>query len=228
MKQTPQIISLGGSLIVPKTGIDTKFLGEFKKIIAARVKRGERFIIICGGGSVARQYQAAASTLGMLNRESLDWLGIHATRLNAHLVKTMFLPNVFGRVVTDPKPAQGFKESVLAAAGWKPGCSTDFDAVLHARTHGVKRMFNLSNTDYVYDKDPNKFSDAKPIKQIAWKEFRKLVGNKWDPGLSAPFDPVAAKESERIGLEVVIVNGKNLRNLAKALAGEKFVGTVIK
>ena len=225
--KAPIIISLGGSLIVPKTGIDIAFLSEFKKIILRRVAEGDRFILICGGGSVARQYQEAAGALGKLSRHSLDWVGIHATRLNAHLVRSMFLDESFPRVVTDPKGGAKFKESIMLAAGWKPGCSTDFDAVLQAVQHGVKEMYNLSNTDYVYDKDPNKFPDAKPYKDMDWKSLRKIVGNAWDPGLHVPFDPVASKRAEKIGLEVRIVNGKNLKNFEAALMGKTFVGTII-
>ncbi|MEI7740882.1 MAG: UMP kinase [bacterium] len=227
MKKAPIIISLGGSLIVPKTGIDIPFLAQFKKIILNRVAAGERFIIICGGGSVARQYQTAASELGKLTRESLDWVGIHATRLNAHLVRMVFLDQAFPRVVTDPKGGKNFKQAIMLAAGWKPGCSTDFDAVLQAAAHGVKYMYNLSNTDYVYDKDPNKFPDAKPYKEMDWKSLREIVGNDWDPGLHVPFDPIASKRAEKIGLEVRIINGKKLDNFSKALSGKDFIGTRI-
>lgn len=227
MPKAPVIISLGGSLIVPKTGIDTAFLSTFKKIILRRVKAGERFIIITGGGSVARQYQTAAAELGKLSRHSLDWIGIHVTRLNAHLVRSIFLDHTFPRVVTDPKEGKGFKQAIMLAAGWEPGCSTDYDAVLQAKQHGVKYMYNLSNTDYVYDRDPNVFADAKPYKDMDWKSLRKIVGNKWDPGLHVPFDPVAAKLAEKIDLEVRIVNGKRLDNLEAALMGKSFIGTVI-
>jgi len=63
---------------------------------------------------------------------------------------------------------------------------------------------------------------------MTWPEFRKLVGNRWSPGLNAPFDPVAAKKSAELGLEVVIMNGKNMKNLENYLAGKKFKGTIIK
>ena len=71
------------------------------------------------------------------------------------------------------------------------------------------------------------YKNAKPIKEISWKEFRKLLSTKWKPGLNAPFDPLAAKEAEKLKLRVFIV-GKNLNNLKNLLNGEKFKGTVIK
>ena len=47
------VISLGGSIVVPEE-IDIKFLTEFKNMIERLIKKGYRFIIICGGGSIAR------------------------------------------------------------------------------------------------------------------------------------------------------------------------------
>ena len=122
----------------------------------------------------------------------------------------------------------GINKNIMVASGWKPGLSTDYVASMIAQEYDVKTIINLSNIDYVYDKDPNKHSDAKIMPKMTWVEFRKLVGNKWSPGLNAPFDPVAAKKSEELGLEVIIMNGKNIENLENYFAGKKFKGTVIK
>ncbi|NCQ16417.1 UMP kinase, partial [Candidatus Falkowbacteria bacterium] len=48
------------------------------------------------------------------------------------------------------------------------------------------------------------------------------------PSLNAPFDPIAAKKAQELGLEVVIMNGKNIANLKNCLAGKKFKGTVVR
>ncbi len=221
------ILSLGGSLIAPKEGINATFLADFRTLLERHIREGKRFVLICGGGKTAREYQGAARELGELTRDSLDWIGIHATRLNAHLVRTMFGKLAHGRVVSDPKGARGWKTPVLVAAGWKPGCSTDYDAVLLAKALGAKMLVNLSNIDYVYDKDPHAHKDAKPICEMSWKQLRKLVGSRWDPGAHVPFDPVASKGAEKIGLTVIVTNGKNLKNLDDIIAGHTFTGTVI-
>lgn len=217
------IISLGGSVIVPNQ-IDIKFLKAFRKLILKQ--RNKKFIIICGGGKIARAYQKAASKLVKLSSEDADWIGIHATRMNAHLLRTVFRKVAHKKVVRDWKKKITFKEKVLIAAGWKPGCSTDFGAVMIAKNLGIKKIVNVSNIDYVYSKDPNKFKDAKPIKQLSWKNFRKLVGNKWHPGLNAPFDPVASRKAQKIKAEVFIV-GKSIKNLERVFACKEFEGTVI-
>ena len=71
-KQT-YVISLGGSLIAPEGGIDWKFLKKFRQLIMAAVKRGNRFVIITGGGITARSYQAAAAKVIRLTRDDRDW-----------------------------------------------------------------------------------------------------------------------------------------------------------
>lgn len=221
------IISLGGSLIVPDQ-IDTAFLRGFKRLIDSQISKGQRFVIICGGGRTARNYQAAAKGVIKLTDEDIDWLGIHATRINAHLLRTIFYRSADPKIITHPLEKIRFTESLLIAAGWKPGWSTDYDAVLIARQLGAKRVINLSNITHVYDKDPRKFDDAKKIERIDWKEFRKMLPEKWSPGANAPFDPIASKLAEKLNLEVDILDGKNLNNLKKCLEKKKFIGTTIK
>jgi uridylate kinase len=57
------------------------------------------------------------------------------------------------------------------------------------------------------------------IEQTNWADFRKLIPDRWDPGLSSPFDPIAAKEAESLGLEVAIINGKKLDEFENYLSG---------
>ena len=116
----------------------------------------------------------------------------------------------------------------MIAGGWKPGWSTDKDAVLLARNLGATELINLSNIDYVYDKDPSKFKDAKRIERINWPEFRNnIVGYKWLPGRNSPFDPVASGMAQKLKLRVCVLNGNNLAEVEKALDGRKFKGTII-
>lgn len=207
--------------------IDVIFLRRFKALIESEVKKGKSFLLITGGGRTSRRYSEVAKTLGNLNPDDLDWLGIHSTRLNGHLLRTIFRKYAHPRIIKNPFHPEPAREQVIVAAGYRPGWSTDYDAVLLARKYQSDTVLNLSNIDFVYDKDPRKFKDAKPIKQISWNDFRKIVGNKWDPGLNAPFDPVASKLAEKLKLRVVIMNGKNIANLKSFLSGKSFKGTVI-
>lgn len=220
------VISLGGSIMVPED-INVKFLKDFRKLIIKHIRKGKKFIIISGGGKTARRYQGAASEIVKLNKNDIDWIGIHGTRLNAHLLRTMFRDYARKTIVKDPTRRIKWGEKVLIAAGWKPGFSTDYDAVLLAKQFKVKTLINLSDIDYVYNKDPAKYRNVKPMKEIEWRDFRKIVGDKWDPGLNKPFDPVATKEAQKMKMKVVIMNGRRVKNLDSFLSGKKFRGTVI-
>jgi len=227
------VISLGGSLIVPEE-IDWKFLKKFRKELVNQMKKGKRFILVTGGGYIAREYQQAAERVTKLTKDDMDWLGVHSTRLNAHLIKTIFRQYAHPRINKNPRTKEDLEthfekgEKIMIAAGWRPGWSTDYVATILAERLGAKKMLNLSNIEYVYDKDPKKFKNVKKINKINWKDFRKIVGNKWDPGLNMPFDPIASKHAQEIGLKVVITKGKDIKNLSRILNGEaEFEGTEI-
>jgi len=221
------IISLGGSLIVPNT-IDVDFVRNFQKAIAKHAKKHGGIIIICGGGSTARKYQAAfrAVKSGVF-RNALDEVGIAATRLNALFIQQVFGALADKKIIEDPTKKHVSKKRILIGCGWKPGFSTDMDAVLAAKTYGADTVVNLSDISHIYDSDPKKNPKAKPVQRMEWKDLRKIVGNKWSPGAHLPFDPVAAKEGEKLGLRLVFLTGRNMKNFEKFLKGEKFVGTSV-
>jgi uridylate kinase len=160
-----RVISLGWSLISPSPGeIDIEFLKELKKLIGSI---DEKFIIVCGGGKISRYYQSAAKEFGVKGKD-LDYIGIAATRLNAELVRNIFKAPIIGLK----------KEKIgrlAVSCGFEPGHSTDYDAVILAKIYGAKEVINLTNIDYVYDKDP-KLPDAKPIEKIKIKDYLKLIG----------------------------------------------------
>ncbi len=228
MKNKLHIISVGGSIIVPKTGIDIGYLKKLKQTLSKFTRQGHRFVIVTGGGATARQYIEASKKAGASSRDDLDWVGIAATRVNAELVRAVLGDRAHPTVITDPsKPLRGWTKPILVAAGWKPGWSTDYIATRLGQKLGAKQVINLSNIKYLYDKDPNKYKSAKVIKEIDWPAFRKIVGNKWNPGANLPFDPIAARLAQKAKMSVVLANGKNIKNLEKILRGEKFQGTLI-
>lgn len=223
-KREPIIISLGGSLVVPGE-IDTVFLKNFKLSLKKYFGK-KKFFVLVGGGKICRVYQKALLEFGA-KEKSRDLIGINISRLNAEVVKQLFSDASYSVVVTDPTKKINTNKNIIVGGGYKPGWSTDYVSVLAAKTYGVDTIINLTNVDYVYDKNPKEFSDAKYFENIDWKSFQQIVGEKWHPGLSMPFDPRASKLAGRLGLKVVMINGQKLERLENFLNNKKFIGTII-
>lgn len=226
MKKETIVFSLGGSVIIPKE-IDIKFLQRFRALIIEILPRYKKIIIVTGGGYICRVYQWAGGRVTKVSNTDLDWIGIAATRYNAELMRVIFSNYAYPKVIEDPTKKVKTNKKLLIGCGWKPGCTSDKDAVLIAKTHSASLVVNLSDISYVYDKDPKKFHYARPITKMNWKEFFQIVGDNFKPGMNAPFDPEAAKLARRLKLKVVIMKGTDLGNLRKFLNGEEFNGTVI-
>jgi len=224
------IIDLGGSILVPNGGPNIEFIREFKQFILDFLKEGRRFIIVSGGGSIARHYQQAASQIVDLSDEEKDWIGIHATRLNAQWLRAVFYEQAHPVVFDDPTKEIGAMDryNLFIASGWRPGWSTDYVAMMLAKRFGVKEVIVATKISYVYDEDIEKNANAHPLKEVSWADYRKMVGDRWIPGMKSPVDPIAAKLAEEEEIKVIVVLGTNLDNLGKVIRGEKFEGSVIR
>ncbi len=224
------IISVGGSLIVTSKGIDIIFLNKLSSFIRDELALhpNRQFFLVIGGGMTARQYRDAGRDVvhHELTRDDLDWLGIHSTRLNAQLIRTIFRDIAHPYIIKNYEIIRKVTEPVVVAAGWKPGFSTDYCAVMLCEDYNMHTVINLSNISQVYDKDPKKHANARPFGHLTWDEFRKLVGDEWDPGMHAPFDPIASKKAQEWRIKVVIM-GSDFTNLRNYLDGKDFLGTVI-
>lgn len=227
-----KVLSVGGSIVAPKepdTEFLTAFVGMVKEWLGEDSTR--KLILVVGGGAPARIYQKAFNEVvtdpDAKKNEAADWIGIMATRLNAQLLKAVFGPLCVQDVVYDPTKVEEFAGRVLIASGWKPGFSTDNDAVLLAERFAAKTVVNLSNIEKVYTDDPRTNPDAKPLDSISWEDFRKMVGDEWAPGKNCPFDPIASKRASQNGISVICAGGKNIDNIRNILDDKDFIGTRI-
>lgn len=223
------VLSVGGSIIAP-SDVDTNFLSSFREAIIKYLEKHKdaKLIFVCGGGAPARIWQNAfKSVRGNVDSDIQDWIGVKATHLNGMLLKAIFSDYSQDDLVTNPTLDIPFAGRILVAGGWKPGFSTDTDAVYLARKFGGKLVINLSNIAKVYTDDPRKNPDAKPIDKISWKDFRAMVGDEWIPGKNTPFDPIASKLAEEDGMKVICADGRNIENTIAILEGKPFEGTVI-
>jgi len=228
-----KVLSVGGSIIAPEKP-DNSFLREFVVMVTGwlNADSSRRLILVAGGGAPARIYQHAyaevsAETGIPTESNAADWIGIMATRINAQLLKALFGNLCRNEVVYNPTEDLNFDGQILVAAGWKPGFSTDNDAVLLGEKFGADTIVNLSNIEKVYTDDPRKNPDAKPLDTISWKDFRAMVGDEWTPGKNTPFDPIASKKAESLGMKVICAGGKNIPNIRAILDGGEYIGTTI-
>lgn len=231
------IIGLGGSIVAPD-GIDVDFVSDFYTVLVEYIQyHNYRFVIIVGGGAPARSYQQAFKDFMSLQNEEYgiaedfeaqDRIGIKATHLNASFIQEVFGDFASEQIVTNPESSDiVFDKPVLIGAGWKPGFSTDLDAVMLAERYEADTLINLSNIAQVYTADPNTDSTATPLETISWSEMMEMVGSEWTPGMHAPFDPRACELASEIGLEVIVALGRDLDNLRDILDEKPFFGTKI-
>ena len=224
-------------MIVPhisdEGGLNISFLKRFAVFLKNHIKKGRRFIIVIGGGKTARAYQKSATQISSISEKDLDWIGIHATRLNAHLLRTVFAKEAHP-VVIDHDPSEkevnmlkASHKRLFFASGWRPGWSTDYIAVALAHKFGSKEVIIAKDTGFVYDINPRKNPKAKAIKSISWAQYKKIIPSVWSPGLSSPVDPVATRLAETKGIKAKILKAADLQNFASAITGKSFTGTLI-
>lgn len=219
------VISLGGSLIVPDT-IDVPFVKKFVACIRRHVSAGRRFIIVTGGGATARIYMRALDELGDYSSEAKDELGIRATRINAHMVKTMFEEYAYPYVLDTFEDVASIAEPVIIAGGGAPGQSSDACAVALAHASGASEVINMSNITHVYSADPSEDANAHKHATLSWDDYLTLIPSEWTPGLSTPFDPVASRKAKEYGVRVIVAGG-DIANLEQYFATQTIEGTII-
>jgi uridylate kinase len=148
-KKDRVVMSIGGSLIVPNGGINIKFLKELNEFIRNQLAnhKDRQFFLVAGGGSIARTYRDAGRDIvgHELTKDDLDWLGIHTTKLNAHLIRTIFRDIAHPYVLKHFEIIRKVAEPVVVASGWKPGWSTDFCATLICEDYNIPTILNLTN-----------------------------------------------------------------------------------
>lgn len=229
MKKEVVVISLGGSLIIPDR-VDIKFLRKFKKAILnlANTKR-YKFVIACGGGSVARKYIAALRKIGV-SEKLQSFAGISATRTNARFMSYFFNKNQKYGIPHSTRDVKKYLKShdvvFCGALEYKPKQTSDSTAASLAKE--FKSIFiNLTNVPGLYTKNPKKYRNAKLIRKITWKEFDKMaLALKYKPGQHFVLDQTASKIIMKNKIPTYIL-GKNMKNLDAVLQGRKFKGTLV-
>lgn len=221
------VISLGGSLIIPDK-INVKYLKDFKKTILQN-KDKYKFIIVCGGGSIARKYISALRDIGV--KEDLQsYAGISATRTNARFMSYFFNKDQsFGIPHKMSELKDYLKKSDIIFCGaleYYPNQTSDSTSAEIAEVF-KSDFINLTDVPGLHDKNPKEFKDAKFIPEISWADFDKMVNKiKFKPGQHFVLDQKASGIIKKNKITTYIL-GKDMNQLDNLLNGKKFIGTKI-
>ncbi len=227
MKKKVIVLSLGGSLIIPGE-INTKYLESFKKTILKNTKK-YKFIIVCGGGNIARKYISSLKKTGM-NSLFQSYAGISATRTNARFMSYFFNQDQKRGI---PKKTREVKRYIkkydivfCGALEYHPNQTSDSTASEIAKVFKCE-FINLTDVKGLYDKNPKEFKNARLIHEISWNDFDKMADKiKFQPGQHFVLDQTASKIIKKHKINTYIL-GEDMKQLDNLLNGKKFIGTKI-
>lgn len=219
------VFALGGSVVVPKE-VDEKYVEEFAEF-ALKLAKKHTLGIVVGGGQTARKAIKEARARGD-NEAKCDYAGIEASRYNAAVVsQAMGIEPLIPETILEAGKVLK-TEGIVLMGGTEPGHSTDGVATLLGEYIDADLVIKITDVDGIYDKDPQKFKDAKMFKKLSIDELEKMtIGLSQEAGGYELFDMLAVKILKRSGIRSITLNGRDLGNLEKAIEGKDFVGTVV-
>ena len=229
------VIKLSGEFLKAKEEVISF---EKSNLIASDIKYlqeiGVEIGVVVGGGNILRGLEG--SKKHKISSAELDELGMIATMINGSALslalKKLQIPNsVLSAIPISPSVGENFsrpkalelltqKHVVIFVGGTSnPFFTTDTAAVLRALQIKADVLLKSTNVRGIYNKDPNKFSDAKFYKKITYKKAL-------NQGLKI-MDLTAFSLAMAHNLPIIVFNGEVKSNLKNILLG-KNIGTIIK
>lgn len=211
------VLKIGGSVIYDKAlNINKEFLAKLKDWYIRSKESYEKTVMVVGGGSLSRDLQQKiAGSVG--GEEYLHSIGMSVTHTNANVLKgyiedpDIYIPQRIGDAY-EVLIEEGKKN--IISGGLKVGWSTDMDAALFADILGDSKVHKISNVDYIYDKDPNTYDDAQPIKDMTWKEYFELFDIQEEsshaPNSNIPIDVECSIFCNQKGMSFWLSGGKRI------------------
>ncbi len=218
------VITIGGSIIIK--GHDYKKFRDYAKVLRDMNEEHEIFVVV-GGGTTARDYIGIARGLGV-SEAMCDDVGIEVTRLNAKLLIAALGDYAYPAVPHNFREAMQFASSnrIVVMGGTEPAHSTDAVGSILAEFVGAELLINATSVDGLYNKDPNKYSDAKMFNEVKPSKMMELMSTKdIKAGTYEFFDMTAIQIIKRSGIRTVILNGGNPNNIKTAINDK--IGTTI-
>ncbi len=183
------LVKFSGEALASKNGfgIDTTILKFIAKEIKELVENDIEVGIVIGGGNIIRGVSAAKD--GIIKRTSGDYMGMLATVINAvAMQEALEYMGLEVRVQSAIKMEQICETFIVrkamrhlekgrivifAAGTGNPFFTTDTAATLRAIEIKSSMIIKATKVDGVYDKDPNKFSDAVKLDTLSYDDALK-------------------------------------------------------
>ena len=213
-------------------GIESSTLTRIADEIARASNDGIEIGVVVGGGNFFRGVSESAKNMAKANA---DYMGMLATVINAIALKdaldkkginTRVQSAITMTSVAEPyirlraiRHLEKGRVVIFAAGTGNPYFTTDTAASLRAAEIDAQIVLKSTRVDGVYDKDPEKDSNAKFLNELSYKEVL-------DKKLSV-MDLTAITLCEENSMPIRVFNGTVEENIYKVLKGEE-MGTFIK
>lgn len=213
-----------------KHGIDFETVLNICSAVKECADMGVEIGLVVGGGNFWR-----GRSSGEMDRTRADHMGMLATVINSlALADALEQLDVSVRVQTAISMQQiaepyirnkatshlnNGRVVIFGCGTGNPFFTTDTAAALRAAEIGAEIIFKATNVDGVFDKDPNKFADARKYDTLTYSE----VLNK---DLKV-MDSTAASLCRDNGIPILVFNLEDPQNIVAAVCGEK-IGTIVK
>ncbi len=213
-------------------GIESSTLTRIADEIARASNEGIEIGVVVGGGNFFRGVSESAKNMAQANA---DYMGMLATVINAIALKdaldkkginTRVQSAITMTSVAEPyirlraiRHLEKGRVVIFAAGTGNPYFTTDTAASLRAAEIEAQMVLKSTRVDGVYDKDPEKDSNAKFLNELSYKEVL-------DKKLSV-MDLTAITLCEENSMPIRVFNGTVKENIYKVLKGEE-MGTFIK
>lgn len=220
------VISLGGSILIPT--LEEHTVKEYVPVLK-KIAKQHRLFVVVGGGGEARRYIRIMRDLG-IDEGTSDEIGILITRLNATMLIAALGDDAYPKAADSHAEAKKFAETgkIVVMGGITPGQTTDAVAAVLAERVGASVFINATSVDGIYSADPRKDKKATRFDTMTPKKLLEIVGGTGlGAGSNNVLDIVAARVVERSNIPLVVLDGRDPKNLLNAILKGKYRGTVV-
>ncbi|MEJ8599570.1 UMP kinase [Helicobacter pylori] len=215
-------------------GIDIHVLDHIAKEIKSLVENDIEVGIVIGGGNIIRGVSAAKG--GIIRRTSGDYMGMLATVINAvamqealeHIgldtrvqsaieIKEICESYIYRKAI---RHLEKGRVVIFGAGTGNPFFTTDTAATLRAIEIGSDLIIKATKVDGIYDKDPNKFKDAKKLDTLSYNDA--LIGD------IEVMDDTAISLAKDNKLPIVVCNMFKKGNLLQVIKHQQGVFSMVK